>query len=287
MNNAIPYMIQDQNIILVIDNKPHTINESHVSYNQILKALKESRWADIKPLVDVRQTIADSISTASKDSAFEIIGESIFRNGEAIHGFVINRIITLLKTGFDVKPMMNFLENLYQNPSNRSVTELYQFLEVGNLPITEDGHFLAYKRVRDDYLDVYTGTISNHVGAIVSMERNAVNDNSEQTCSEGLHFCSYEYLKHFSGSRIMILKINPRDVVSIPKDYNDTKGRCCLYEVVGEIGDTSSNKVVKDTLSKPLDTSYDKVPPKPYRLNKAGQWIDATGSFLAKRFIPV
>ena len=34
----------------------------------------------------------------------------------------------------------------------------------------------------------------------------------------------------------MILKINPRDVVSIPADYGDTKGRCCRYQVIGELG---------------------------------------------------
>ena len=32
----------------------------------------------------------------------------------------------------------------------------------------------------------------------------------------------------------MILKINPRDVVSIPTDYNNSKGRTCRYEVIGE-----------------------------------------------------
>lgn len=32
----------------------------------------------------------------------------------------------------------------------------------------------------------------------------------------------------------MILKINPADVVAIPSDYNNTKGRTWKYEVVGE-----------------------------------------------------
>lgn len=32
----------------------------------------------------------------------------------------------------------------------------------------------------------------------------------------------------------MILKINPADVVAIPADYNNTKGRTCRYEVIGE-----------------------------------------------------
>ena len=69
------------------------------------------------------------------------------------------------------------------------------------------------------------------------MERNAVDDDKDRTCSAGLHFCSKDYLNHFGGERIMILKINPRDVVSIPSDYNDSKGRACRYEVIGELGD--------------------------------------------------
>ena len=70
------------------------------------------------------------------------------------------------------------------------------------------------------------------------MERNKVDDNQNNTCSSGLHFCSKEYLSHFGGSdsRTMIVKINPADVVSIPTDYNNSKGRACKYVVVGELG---------------------------------------------------
>ena len=32
----------------------------------------------------------------------------------------------------------------------------------------------------------------------------------------------------------MIVKTNPKDVVSIPADYNNTKCRTCKYEVIGE-----------------------------------------------------
>ena len=85
---------------------------------------------------------------------------------------------------------------------------------------------------------------------VVTMERNAVDDDKDRTCSSGLHFCSKDYLGHFGGERIMILKINPRDVVSIPSDYNDSKGRACRYEVIGELGvnpDEAFTKPVQDT----------------------------------------
>jgi hypothetical protein len=75
----------------------------------------------------------------------------------------------------------------------------------------------------------------NAPGCVVEMERNAVDDNKDQTCSTGLHFCGMSYLSHFGGERTVIVKINPRDVVSIPSDYNDAKGRACRYEVIGEL----------------------------------------------------
>ncbi|MHA1290409.1 MAG: hypothetical protein ACTSPB_23760 [Candidatus Thorarchaeota archaeon] len=129
------------------------------------------------------------------------------------------------------------MTNLKDNPSKRAVDELYGFLEKNLLPLTPDGHFVAYKKVRDNYMDIHSGTFNNSVGQICEMARNEVDEDKDRTCSSGLHFCSLEYLPSFggwSGSRVMLVKINPRDVVSIPSDYNNSKGRACRYEVIGE-----------------------------------------------------
>ena len=67
------------------------------------------------------------------------------------------------------------------------------------------------------------------------MARNKVNEDKDQTCSHGLHFCGRGYLGSYPGSRTVILEINPADVVSIPSDYNNHKGRCCKYTVIGEL----------------------------------------------------
>jgi hypothetical protein len=161
----------------------------------------------------------------------------------------------MLEDGFDVAPLVEFMHNLMKNPSKRAVDELYGFLEKNSLPITPDGCFLAYKRVRGDYKDCYTGTMDNSVGKVVEMERNMVDDNRDNTCSTGLHFCSHSYLASFGGERTVIVKVNPADVVSIPSDYNNAKGRACSYEVIGEIGndgdqiDTAFNKPVQSNAS--------------------------------------
>jgi hypothetical protein len=124
-----------------------------------------------------------------------------------------------------------------ENPSKRAIDELANFLDVGGLPITTDGHFLAYKNVRSNYFDIHSGKFDNSVGKVCEMKRNQVCDDKDLTCSSGLHFCSIAYLPHFSdasGGHTMVVKINPKDVVSFPTDYNNTKGRTCRYEVVGE-----------------------------------------------------
>ena len=227
---SFPYIIQGNNVVVVMDNKVHTVSKTHITYQKLVDAIKANDWDSVRDLIEPKKVILNF-----GQGNVSIQGEALFWKGKEMHNALTGKMVQMLQEGFSIEPMVLFMENLMQNPSKRAVDELYGFLEKGNLPITPDGHFLAYKKVRDDYRDCHTGTIDNSVGQVVEMERNEVDDNRDRTCSAGLHFCSQEYLQSFSGSHVMILKINPRDVVSIPSDYNNSKGRCCRYEVIGEI----------------------------------------------------
>ena len=228
---AYPFIIQGKNIVVIIDNNPHTITTAHISYDKIKEAIKVEDWDTVRDYIEPKKQILNY-----GKGHVAIQGDKMFWKDAEFHNYLAGKMIEMCQEGYPLEPMINFMENLMENPSKRAVDELYKFLEKGNLPLTSDGHFLAYKKVRKDYLDCHTGTISNKVGEIVEMERNTVYDNANNTCSTGLHFCSKEYLNNFGGERTMILKINPRDVVSIPADYNATKGRACRYEVIGELG---------------------------------------------------
>jgi hypothetical protein len=230
---AFPYLIQGKNIVVIIDNQPHTVTSTHIGYDKLKQAIRDNDWDTVKQVVDPAQEI---LSYGQGHVAIQ--GSKVFYKEREMAGVLTNRLIEMYQDGFPVEPLILFMENLMQNPSKRAVEELYGFLENGNLPLTPDGHFLAYKKVRADFLDIHSGTMSNAPGTVVEMERNAVDDDQNRTCSTGLHFCSKEYLNHFGGhdSRTVILKINPRDVVSIPTDYNNAKGRACRYEVIGELG---------------------------------------------------
>ena len=230
---AFPYLIQGKNIVVIIDNQPHTVTSTHIGYEKLKQAIKDNDWDAVKQVVDPAREI---LSYGAGHVAVQ--GSKVFYKEREMSGVLTGRLIEMYQDGFPVEPLIMFMENLMQNPSKRAVEELYGFLEKGNLPLTPDGHFLAYKKVRNDFLDIHSGTMSNAPGTVVEMERNSVDDNMNNTCSTGLHFCSKEYLNHFGGSdsRTVILKINPRDVVSIPNDYNNAKGRACRYEVIGELG---------------------------------------------------
>ena len=227
---AFPFIIQGSNIVVVIGNKSHTISKTHITYDKVLAAIKAGDWDTVKDTIEPKKVVLKYCQ-----GLVAIDGETLYWKGKELNSGLAVRMIQMLQEGFPIEPMVLFMENLMSNPSKRSVDELYGFLEKSNLPITPDGHFLAFKKVREDFKDCHSGTMDNSVGKVVEMERNTVDDDKNRTCSAGLHFCSQGYLNSFGGERTVIVKINPRDVVSIPTDYNDAKGRTCRYEVIGEL----------------------------------------------------
>jgi len=220
--------------------KFHQAHKSHPKFDEIVRLAKLKDLDSASKLIDLKT----AVTAALAGSRAELRGNAVYFNGQQIHSVLGQRILTLAKEGFTVEPLLRFLENLMLNPSKRAVDELYGFLEASKLPITDDGHFLAYKSVRQDYTDHHTGTMDNSVGKIVSMPRNQVDEDKDRTCSKGLHFAAHEYASGFGSSgRMVVLKINPKDVVAIPSDYNNQKGRACEYLILEEVARTDTKLV--------------------------------------------
>lgn len=158
---------------------------------------------------------------------------------------LVDRILDSMNKGEDFEFYLPFLENLLENPSPKAVSRLFDFLVANDIEITEDGHFIGWKVVRSDYKDHHSGTFDNSPGQTVKMPRTRVNDNDEVTCSNGLHVCSKSYIKHFScsTSRVVSVKVHPRDVVSIPVDYGDAKMRTCQYEVLEDVTEKFTSEI--------------------------------------------
>lgn len=149
--------------------------------------------------------------------------------------------------------LINFTEALYENMNANVRDQLYAWLNYqiqnGRLTITPDGKFLGYKGCQRNELGgiesihsgpgivngiASNGHLSNDPGNVVEMARETVNDNPEEHCSTGLHVGSYDYASNF-GSVVVLVEVDPRDVVSVPYDYNGQKLRACKYKVIKEV----------------------------------------------------
>jgi len=238
-------IVNEKSIVIVIDTKIYTIHRNHKSFDKLAK-LAQSSSPNIQKILKIVD-VPTHIKISLRGSVFDYKdGVFWYNNDYKLPKAISDKLYDLYINEYDYDPLINFINNLSQNPSKTAVEELYLFLNSGNLPITQDGHFIAYKKVMDDYTDCYTRSFDNSIGQVLEMPRFAVDDNRNNTCSSGFHFCSYDYLQGFSGSRVMTVKINPRDVVSIPSDYNNTKGRTCKYEVIAEVSIASDE--LKDTI---------------------------------------
>lgn len=263
----IPHVISSKNVTVYVDGEQHIVPTGTPQYDLVIKAIEAGDVQGVKDAVEVRQAVVKL-----SQGKIELDGTVLKYDGRPLHGALVSRILTVVKEAGNAAPLLLFLDNLMQNPSHRAITELYGFMEACDLPITKDGHFLAYKKVRSDYTSVHDGTTKNNIGLVVEMPRNAVNDNKDETCSTGLHFCSESYLSHFGGERIVVVKINPADVVSIPTDYNNAKGRACRYLVVGELkynGDRSDIEKLVANFDTKFDTKATPAAPAPLDVKDA------------------
>jgi len=232
----VPHIITDDGVTVILDGKPVLLAKEDPSYAPVTEAIRAG--ASAEEIQDILTELVRKVAAAAVLSEnIRVEGGMVLYKDEAVNETLSRRILQHLEEGFSIAPMVAFLENLMLNPSARAVETTYPFLEFGKCPITEDGHFLAYKKIKADYTDIYTGKCDNSPGQTLRMPRNRVNEDPDQTCSYGLHVCSFSYLAHFGasdGDRVVVVKVNPRDVVAVPRDYENTKMRVCEYHVLEE-----------------------------------------------------
>ena len=163
-------------------------------YNKVLNALKLLKTDPVKAeqIIDCmfdnsKQFIKYTRGRFKIDHHNSIVIDQ--STGTAINGTILRRILDWDKNGLPVEPLFKFITKLSANPNIES-TGLYDFLEAGNIPLTKDGTFIGYKKVRrknNKLVDCYTELIDNSVGRTVSMDREKVIADRSQACSAGLH----------------------------------------------------------------------------------------------------
>jgi hypothetical protein len=243
------YTKHDRGLTVFIDGKSAAVSNTHPQYESILTALKAKDFTKARKLMSIADTINNAAADVvggdvTKQRIFVEKGKVWYRDRRnkvtELEGPLVDRIVDAIQKGLTEKaitPLVLFLDNVMKNKLKDIREELYLFMMSGKMPITTDGHFLAYKKVKSDFKDIYTGKMDNSPGKLVSMPQGQVDTNRHNTCSRGLHFCTHSYLSSYGNgisSKIVIVKVNPRYVFAIPSDYDNAKGRASEYYVVGE-----------------------------------------------------
>jgi hypothetical protein len=231
-----------------VGGKPYTFNKNHENYDKLLAYLENGNVEHFEASYDIASTVEHYC-----DGYVHVDNGELSWQGITMPELFTDRILQMRREGFNIDPMLNFLNNMNDNPSDQAIVELFDFMQNKHLPITDDGHFLAYKAVSPDFKDIYTGNIDNSLGEEVSIERSKVDSNRSKHCSAGLHVGAIDYVKSYGGidldedndggNQIVICKVNPADVVSVPSDAKFQKLRTCRYEVVSLFNDIFETSV--------------------------------------------
>jgi len=231
---------------VTLNGQPHLFDPSHPHYTSLIQCVHAGDADEFVNLLNTGLIVEDW-----SEGDFKFRDGLLYFEDEQVAKDPTNRIVECLQQGFPHQFMMNYLTNLYDNVSERAVQESYRWSSHKGLPITEDGMLVGYKGVRTyagetiqgkngeikegDLVDIYTGnSFRNNVGDTASMKRRQVCDDHTQGCDTGLHVGTYDYACNWAGNTgvVVLVKFNPKDIVSVPSDCNCEKMRVSSYEVI-------------------------------------------------------
>lgn len=236
------YTITQDSITVIWKGKPHVVQKGSPNFAALRDAIMLEEWDSLEENLTVAQAVqkwAKGKFSLSND------GSKVLYDGDEVPNDFGGRILAMVTKGDSPDILMNFWERLQKNPSFRSVHQLWSFLSHKGIPLTDDGCFLAYKGVRNDYKDAHSGKFDNSPGAINEMPRNQISDDPNHACHEGFHVGALGYARTFS-QRVVICKVDPEHVVCVPYDSSQQKMRVCRYEVMGNYGSELPSTTFKE-----------------------------------------
>jgi hypothetical protein len=234
-------------LIILIDENGDlaTINDSHPNFVRIAQAVEDgvdpSEWLTSTTdwfeaeFLDTDLDLYDDLDDEDEDDFYAV--QPVAREG------LRETIERYRREGKDATNLVRFMVLLSKNPSKKAVDDLFNWVNDKGLTIDENGYVIGYKSVTAEMLSHHSGAalvdgvevvgqIPNLVGTVISMPRNKVADDANIGCSDGLHVGSYSYASTFGSGVLLEVRLDPADVVSVPRDCGFQKLRCCRYEVI-------------------------------------------------------
>ena len=244
--------------LTVFYEKVYQADQTHPHWREILDGILNGD-ENVIELFDVAEAVARKFERISE--RVTVSNGHVFFDGDEVNNSLTKQILRFMESGEENwRPLVLFFENVAQNPSKHSRTQLYDWLTAHDFTITDSGEVVGYKGVhkRDGKLlsgsrghaisngVEYNGQIPNEVGFVVEMPREEVAWDPSNACSSGLHVGTFDYAKGFANGAMLKVYVNPRDVVSVPTDAAGEKVRVCRYRVIEVIDAPETSALVYD-----------------------------------------
>lgn len=221
-------------LVVVIEGmRPFNIEVGSEKYKKIMRLIKRNKTDKIAEVLKETKEIE---KFTQKDVKINRMAETTWKGKHLPEGLT-SMIEKYKNEGLEYKPLEKFLTNLSKNPNEDSQRDLFSFLKHNDCTLTSDGCFLASKKVKTKnghLVDFHSEKFNNDPGQVVEMPREKVDSNRDVSCSTGLHVAADEYARDFSGDTLITVKVDPRDVCAVPRDYNRQKMRVCRYRVIAK-----------------------------------------------------
>lgn len=224
------YHVLNSSVVLNYAGRTETISNEDDRFDKVIKCISDSRL-DEKRLQDIPEIV--EVERRFNGEGIELKNGLLYIKDVPMPIELSDRILKFREQKLSYDYLLKFWENVKLNPSFNSRNMLFKFLEHNGHPLTQDGCFIAYRGVTNDFKDCHSKSFDNSVGSVCEVPRESVDDNPNNTCSYGLHVACHNYAKGF-GPKLITVKVNPKDVVAVPTDYNGTKMRVCRFEVIEE-----------------------------------------------------
>lgn len=238
-------VLNDSLIIINTNSQTFTYYNDHQNFSEIKEiasqivktsSCTEKQFSNLKSFSSIKEKLINWGA-----GYVTVVNSQIYYKNELIDDVLSKFILYLVKNNDqDLQYWCNFLDTIQNCSSSHVYDRLFLFISKNDLAISKDGRSIyAWKVIGSNYKDKYTNTIDNSIGQYVSMPRNKVTIDNNISCSSGLHVASLDYLRSCyaaTGDRLVIVKVNIEDIVSIPNDYEGSKIRVSAYSVVEEAG---------------------------------------------------
>jgi hypothetical protein len=228
-------------------------SDAHPNWDRIIEGLSrgdENVWE----LFDNTKAVLGRFNQVTDRVSWD--GTNVLFDGTALHTALSDHLARAISEGNaeNYTALAKFWEKLESNPDDNSRRQAYDFLATHKFQITSEGDVVGYKGMilEDDDDIMYSvhssnvdgvpsgyvngdpvaprSRIAQRVGDVVTMPRNEVRNDPNVSCARGLHVATHDYAASY-GDVVAEVHVNPRDIVSVPRDGGGAKVRVWRYEV--------------------------------------------------------